>query len=90
MKPNQPVKVLDRTGKVIEQGRVSKILAFRGIDRQPIEEADAGDIIAIAGLEKFNVADTLAGLEVSEPLQAQPIDPADPVDDVSCQRFTAR
>ncbi|MBV9395336.1 MAG: translational GTPase TypA [Methylobacteriaceae bacterium] len=75
VKPNQPVKVLSRDGKIVEQGRVSKILAFRGIERQPIEEADAGDIIAIAGLEKFNVADTLAALDVSEPLQAQPIDP---------------
>ncbi|QGM97929.1 translational GTPase TypA [Methylocystis parvus] len=75
VKPNQPVKVLDRSGKVVEQGRVSKILAFRGIERQPIEEAEAGDIIAIAGLEKFNVADTLCALDVSEPLQAQPIDP---------------
>ncbi|MGE5369067.1 MAG: GTP-binding protein, partial [Chloroflexota bacterium] len=75
VKPNQPVKVLDRTGKVVEQGRVSKILAFRGIERQPIDEAEAGDIIAIAGLEQFNVADTLCALEVSEPLQAQPIDP---------------
>jgi GTP-binding protein len=75
VKPNQPVKVLDRKGNVVEQGRMSKILAFRGIERQPIDEAEAGDIIAIAGLEKFNVADTLAGLDVSEPLQAQPIDP---------------
>ncbi len=75
VKPNQPVKVLDRSGKVVEQGRVSKILAFRGIERQPIEEAEAGDIIAIAGLEKFNVADTLCAMEMSEPLQAQPIDP---------------
>jgi GTP-binding protein len=75
VKPNQPVKVLNREGKIVEQGRVSKILAFRGIERQPIEEAEAGDIIAIAGLEKFNVADTLAALDVSEPLQAQPIDP---------------
>jgi len=75
IKPNQPVKVLDRTGKVLEQGRVSKILAFRGIERQPIEEAEAGDIVAIAGLEKFNVADTLCALDVTEPLQAQPIDP---------------
>jgi GTP-binding protein len=75
VKPNQAVKVLDRTGKVVEQGRVSKILAFRGIERQPIEEAEAGDIVAIAGLEKFNVADTLCALDVSEPLQAQPIDP---------------
>ncbi|MGE3246377.1 MAG: translational GTPase TypA [Beijerinckiaceae bacterium] len=75
VKPNQAVKVLDRAGKVVEQGRVSKILAFRGIERTPIEEAEAGDIVAIAGLEKFNVADTLCALDVSEPLQAQPIDP---------------
>ncbi len=75
VKPNQPVKVLDRTGKVVEQGRISKILAFRGIERQPIEEAEAGDIVAIAGLTKFNVADTLCALDVTVPLQAQPIDP---------------
>ena len=75
IKPNQPVKVLDRRGVLVEQGRVSKILAFRGIERQPIEEAEAGDIIAVAGLEKFNVADTLCALDVQEPLQAQPIDP---------------
>ncbi len=75
VKPNQPVKVLDRNGNVVEQGRVSKILAFRGIERQPIEEAEAGDIVAIAGLAKFNVADTICAMEVTEPLQAQPIDP---------------
>jgi GTP-binding protein len=75
IKPNQAVKVLDRKGNVVEQGRASKILAFRGIERTPIEEAEAGDIVAIAGLEKFNVADTLCALEVTEPLQAQPIDP---------------
>ncbi|MEA2839331.1 MAG: GTP-binding protein [Methylobacteriaceae bacterium] len=75
VKPNQPVKALDRNGNVVEQGRVSKILAFRGIERQPVDQAEAGDIIAIAGLEKFNVADTLAALDVTEPLQAQPIDP---------------
>jgi GTP-binding protein len=39
VKPNQPIKVLDRSGKLIEQGRISKILAFRGLERQPIEEA---------------------------------------------------
>ncbi len=75
VKPNQTVKVLDRKGNVVEQGRVSKILAFRGIERAPIEEAEAGDIVAIAGLEKFNVADTLCVPEIVEPLQAQPIDP---------------
>jgi len=75
VKANQAVKVLDRKGNLVEQGRVSKILAFRGIERVPIDEAEAGDIVAIAGLGKFNVADTLCAPEVSEPLQAQPIDP---------------
>jgi GTP-binding protein len=75
VKANQPVKVLDREGNVVETGRVSKILAFRGIERVPIDEAEAGDIVAIAGLPNFNVADTLCVPEVTEPLQAQPIDP---------------
>ena len=75
IKSNQPVKVLDRKGNVVETGRVSKILAFRGIERVPVDEAEAGDIVAIAGLPKFNVADTLCAPEVSVPLQAQPIDP---------------
>jgi GTP-binding protein len=75
VKPNQQVKVLDREGKIVETGRISKILAFRGIERQPIDEAEAGDIVAIAGLEKFNVADTLCAMDVTVPLQAQPIDP---------------
>ena len=59
MRTNAPVKALDRQGDLIEQGRVTRILAFRGIERAPIDEAVAGDIVAIAGLEKFNVADTL-------------------------------
>jgi GTP-binding protein len=75
IKANAPVKVLDRLGNLVEQGRVSRILAFRGIERVAIDEAEAGDIVAIAGLEKFNVADTLAAIDVTEPLQAQPIDP---------------
>ncbi len=75
LKTNQQVKVLDRKGNIIETGRVSKILAFRGIERTPVEEAEAGDIVAIAGLTKFNVADTLCAPDITEPLQAQPIDP---------------
>jgi GTP-binding protein len=75
IRANQPVKVLDREGNIVETGRVTKILAFRGIERVPIDEAEAGDIIAVAGLPTFNVADTLAAPEVTEPLQAQPIDP---------------
>ncbi|BBE73825.1 translational GTPase TypA [Oharaeibacter diazotrophicus] len=75
IKPNQTVKVLAGDGTTIEQGRVSKILAFRGIERQPIELGEAGDIVAIAGLTKGSVADTFCALEVTEPLAAQPIDP---------------
>jgi len=75
VKSNAPVKVLDRLGNLVETGRVSKILAFRGIERAPIDEAQAGDIVAIAGLQKFNVAETLCSPDVVEPLMAQPIDP---------------
>ncbi|MFC5759040.1 MULTISPECIES: translational GTPase TypA [unclassified Rhizobium] len=75
IKPNQAVKVLGQDGKLIEQGRISKILAFRGIERQPIEEAHAGDIVAIAGLSKGTVADTFCDPSVAEAMKAQPIDP---------------
>ncbi|WP_029030855.1 translational GTPase TypA [Salinarimonas rosea] len=75
VKPNQTIKVLDRKGNVVEQGRVSKILAFRGIERQPIDQGEAGDIVSIAGLSKGSVADTFCDLSVEEPIQAQPIDP---------------
>jgi GTP-binding protein len=75
IKSNQPIKVMGVDGKTIETGRISKILAFRGIERQPIDEAFAGDIIAIAGLSKGTVADTFCDPAVTEPLHAQPIDP---------------
>ena len=69
------IKALSRDGKEIERGRISKLLAFRGLKRTAVEEAEAGDIVAIAGLSKATVADTLCALEVTEALPAQPIDP---------------
>ena len=75
IKPNQNIKVLSREGKLVEQGRVTKLLAFRGLERTSIEEASAGDIVAIAGLEHANVSDTIAAPEVETPIAAQPIDP---------------
>jgi GTP-binding protein len=75
IKPNQQVKVLGADGHLIEQGRLTKILAFRGIERAPLDEAEAGDIIAIAGLTKGTVADTFCDPSVDTPLPAQPIDP---------------
>ena len=60
------IKALSRDGKLIEQGRVSKVLAFRGLERVPVEEADAGDIVAIAGLSQATVADTICAPEVDD------------------------
>jgi len=72
---NQPIHALDASGKVIEQGRASKIMAFRGLERVPVEEAHAGDIISLAGLTTATVANTIADLSVTTPIEAQPIDP---------------
>jgi GTP-binding protein len=73
--PGLAIRALSRDGKEIERGRITKVLAFRGLKRQPIDDAEAGDIVAIAGLSKATVADTLCALEVTEALPAQPIDP---------------
>jgi len=72
---NAPIKALTRTGELLEQGRIAKILVFRGLERVAIEEAEAGDIVAIAGLEQPTVADTLCDLSVDKPIPATPIDP---------------
>ena len=73
--PGMPIHALSRDGKEIERGRITKVLAFRGLKRQPIDDAEAGDIVAIAGLSKATVADTLCAVEVTDALPAQPIDP---------------
>ncbi|HEY9578855.1 MAG TPA: translational GTPase TypA [Rhizorhapis sp.] len=72
---NQPIHALDRDGKIVETGRATKIMAFRGLDRVPVESAKAGDIISLAGLTVATVANTIADVSVSEPIYAQPIDP---------------
>ncbi|MDH5557332.1 MAG: translational GTPase TypA [Alphaproteobacteria bacterium] len=74
-KVNMAVRALSRDGKVLESGRLSKLLAFRGLKRVPVEEAEAGDIIAIAGLANATVADTLAAPEVTEPLPSREVSP---------------
>jgi GTP-binding protein len=72
---NRQIKALNAKGEVVERARATKLLAFRGLARVPVERAEAGDIVAIAGLEHTTVADTLCDLAVEEPIQAQPIDP---------------
>ena len=75
VKPNQNVKVLDREGSVVETGRITKLLAFRGLERTGVEEAGAGDIVAVAGLPSATVSNTICAPDVETPLPAQPIDP---------------
>ena len=73
--PNMAIKALGIDGSQLETGRATKILAFRGLERQPIDSAEAGDIVAIAGLTQATVADTLCAPDVTQALAAQPIDP---------------
>ena len=75
IKVNSPIHALDNDGKVVEVGRASKLMAFEGLDRVPVESASAGDIISIAGLTNATVSNTICDTTVTEPLHAQPIDP---------------
>jgi len=72
---NMALKALTRDGIEVESGRMTKLLAFRGILRVPVEEAAAGDIVAIAGLSETTVAHTICAPEVTQPIAATPIDP---------------
>ncbi len=72
---NMPLKALAGDGRVLEEGRLTKLLAFRGLERRPIDEAEAGDIVAVAGLEHASVADTICAPEVEVALPAMPVDP---------------
>jgi GTP-binding protein len=72
---NMPLKVLRPDGSVAETGRLTKLMGFRGLERVAIEEAEAGDIIAVAGLTDGTVPDTIAAPEQPAPLHAIPVDP---------------
>ena len=75
LKPNQTIKAISREGKLIETTRVTKVLAFRGLERTSVDLVEAGDIVAIAGVTEATVADTLCDPSVETPIPAQPIDP---------------
>ncbi|MGK2873440.1 MAG: translational GTPase TypA [Alphaproteobacteria bacterium] len=75
VRSNSLVKAISRDGAKIENTRISKLLAFRGLERLPVEEAHAGDIVAIAGFSKATVADTLCDTEVENAIPSNPIDP---------------
>jgi len=75
VKVGDPVRAITREGKEIEKGRLTKLLSFRGLKRVPVESAEAGDIIAIAGLVETTVADTIGSPELAAPIPSTPIDP---------------
>src|SRR3978361_321064 len=72
---NMPVKVLRRDGSLVETGRLTKLLSVRGLDRVPVDEVQAGDIIAVAGLSEGTIPDTIGSPELLGPLEAIPVDP---------------
>jgi GTP-binding protein len=74
-KINMPVKVIRRDGSLVETGRLTKLLSFRGLDRVPVDEVQAGDIIAVAGLSEGTIPDTIGAPELGGPLEAIPVDP---------------
>ncbi|MEO9652875.1 MAG: translational GTPase TypA [Roseobacter sp.] len=75
VKAGETVKALSRDGAQVESFRVTKVLAFRGLNQQPIDVAEAGDIVSLAGMSKATVADSIVAPQVTEALPAQPIDP---------------
>ena len=74
-KINMPVKVLRADGSVVETGRLTKLMGYRGLDRVQVDEVEAGDIVAVAGLTDATVPDTVGAPELSAPLPAIPVDP---------------
>lgn len=74
-KVNMPVKVLNLKGETVESGRLTKLQSFRGVQRVPVEEVEAGDIVCIAGMQEASVADTIGDMVLTEPVKSTPIDP---------------
>ena len=75
VKVNAPIKAMDLDGNVIETARLTKLLSFDGINRVPVDEAKAGDIICVAGLSEATVANTICDPALDVPLHSTPIDP---------------
>ena len=74
-KVGMPIKGMNLNGETVEQGRLTKLLTFDGIKRVPVEQAQAGEIVAIAGLSNTTVADTIGDLTLASAVPSTPIDP---------------
>ncbi len=75
VKVNDKVKALNISGEVLEETKITKILSFRGLNQVPLEEAEAGDIVSLAGFKIATVGDTVGSLELLQPIASTPIDP---------------
>src|SRR5690606_10127261 len=73
LKKNQPVVVIDREGKK-RQGKVLQVLGFMGLERIEQESAQAGDIVAISGIQELTISDTVCALEAPEALPPLTVD----------------
>jgi GTP-binding protein len=73
VRTNMPVAVLDREGKK-RNGKVLQVLGFMGLERREVEEAEAGDIIAINGIEGLGISDTICAPEAPEQLPVLTVD----------------
>jgi len=74
-KVNMPVTAMNLKGGRVEQGKLTKLQRFQGLERMPTDEVQAGDIIAIAGMQKASVADTIGDPALEAPIPSTPIDP---------------
>ena len=74
IKINQEVALMDGKGKVKEKARATKLFTFNGLQREPVENAQAGDIIALAGYEEVNIGDTLTDTSDMKPLEYVDLD----------------
>ncbi|KRG55123.1 GTP-binding protein TypA [Stenotrophomonas koreensis] len=73
VKKNQQVTVIDREGKK-RQGKVLQVMGFMGLERIEVEEAQAGDIIAISGIQELTISDTICAVEAPEALPPLTVD----------------
>jgi len=74
-KVNASVHALSLDGQKVESFRLTKLQSFMGLNRVPVDEAVAGDIICVAGMEKTSVADTICDTSITTPVKSTPVDP---------------
>ncbi|WP_133103759.1 translational GTPase TypA [Psychrobacter sp. S4(2024)] len=73
VKTNTQVTVIDKSGNT-RNGRILKIMGYHGLDRIDVEDAQAGDIVCITGIDSLNISDTICDPSAVEALPALTVD----------------